>query len=118
MVPDVDVRATKSAITRSRTGKGARHVKIVGIIFRSAFILAFGFGALWASLPANVGFGAISHLPFADLVRVALGAIVCIGAIVQLFNLPKDEQAYTTWVYIGAACTVTLLCVIAVNNLL
>jgi hypothetical protein len=39
---------------------------------------------------------------------VVVGAAVCLGAIIRLFYLPKDDHAYLTWTYIGAACLITL----------
>jgi hypothetical protein len=118
MVPDTDARQIKPATPRSRTAWRARRVNIVGIFFRSAFILAFGLGALWSSLPVDGRFTTILLWPASDLVRAALGAVVCLGSILQLFNLPKDEQAYSTWTYIGTACALTLLCVMVVKNFL
>jgi hypothetical protein len=113
MVPDTD---TRMAMPARRAARRARRVNALGIIFRSAFILAFGFGALWSSLPVTASFATIMSWPAAEQIRAALGTVVCLGAILQTFNLPKDEQAYTTWMYIGAACTVTLLCVVLVKN--
>jgi len=100
--------------------KAARHARsttIAGIIFRSAFIVAFGLAALWSSFPADRSFAAIDHLSGVELVRIALGTAVCLGAFVQAFRLPKDEQAYKTWIYIGAACILTMLCVLAIRAL-
>jgi hypothetical protein len=36
-----------------------------------------------------------------DLVRVILGAGVCIWLIVHIFILPKDRAGYRTWLYLG-----------------
>jgi hypothetical protein len=85
------------------------------LLFRTAFILAFGLGALWASLPAESGYSSIANLPLADLVRVGMGVVVCIGAIIQAFILPKDDGAYTTWTRIGIACVLTLGTVLAIR---
>jgi hypothetical protein len=117
-VSEPGASARKDAFAPANRARRGRRINISGIIFRSAFIVAFGLGALWASLPADRDVSTIARLPTADLLRVALGAIVCVGAFVQAFNLPKDDQAYTTWTYIGAACTITLLCVVAVRAVL
>jgi hypothetical protein len=120
MVPDVQARPESEAVGRAQPARivRSRRINIVGIVFRTAFILAFGLGALWSSLPVSGRFSNILFWPAADLFRAALGAIVCLGSVLQVFRLPKDEQAYTTWTYIGTACAVTLLCVFLVKNLL
>jgi hypothetical protein len=115
MVPDTEMHPTTSAAPVPPTAR-RRRVNILGIIFRSAFILAFGFGALWSSLPVTGSFATMMSWPVSEQIRAALGAVVCLGAILQTFNLPKDEQAYTTWTYIGTACTVTLLCVVLIKS--
>ena len=45
-----------------------------------------------------------------DLIRVALGLVVCLWLIANLFILPKDPGAYRTWLYLGV--TVLPLCVL------
>jgi hypothetical protein len=115
MVPDTDMRPTASAAPVPPTAR-RRRVNILGIIFRSAFILAFGFGALWSSLPATGSFATMMAWPVAEQARAVLGVVVCLGAILQTFNLPKDEQAYTTWMYIGTVCILTLLCVALIKS--
>jgi hypothetical protein len=117
MVPDVragphDERVSPPRIARSR------RVNVVGILFRTAFLLAFGLGALWSSLPVSGRFSNILLWPATDLFLAALGVTVCLGSLLQVFKLPKDEQAYTTWTYIGMACTVTLVCVLLVKSYL
>jgi hypothetical protein len=100
------------------TASGRRRKRLVGLFFRTAFILAFGLGALWASLPAESGYSGIGNLPPADLLRVGMGIVVCIGAIIQAFILPKDEGAYTTWTRIGIACVATLGTVLLIRTAL
>jgi hypothetical protein len=118
MVCETSADAIKQSFVAPKTARRVRGFNVAGIFFRSAFIIAFGLGALWASLPADRDISAIPGLPAADLVRVGLGVVVCLGALIQTFNLPKDDQAYRTWTYIGVACTITLLCVIAVHAVL
>ena len=49
-----------------------------------------------------------------DLIRMALGFVVCLGIVIQLFMAPKDAQAYRTWLYLGlAAVPFALICVFA-----
>jgi hypothetical protein len=36
-----------------------------------------------------------------DLIRLVLGVVVGMWVLVHLFMLPKDAEAYRTWVYLG-----------------
>jgi hypothetical protein len=36
-----------------------------------------------------------------DLVRLALGLALGVWILVHMFTLPKDPEAYHTWVYLG-----------------
>ena len=38
-----------------------------------------------------------------DLVRMALGLVVCLWLLRHLFMLPKDPEGYRTWLYLGLA---------------
>jgi len=38
-----------------------------------------------------------------DLIRMALGAAVCIAIVIHAFKQPKDAAAYRTWLYVGLA---------------
>ncbi len=50
-----------------------------------------------------------------DLIRVILGLVACLWIVFHLFMLPKDPEAYRTWVYLGlAAVPFALICLIAV----
>jgi hypothetical protein len=105
MVSDLGTNATKERLASSTR---RRMITVAGITFRSVFILAFAFAALWSSLPADTAISGVPRLPPADFARVVVGAAVCLGAIIRLFYLPKDDHAYLTWTYIGAACLITL----------
>jgi hypothetical protein len=88
----------------------------VGLLFRSLFIVAFALGVLWSSLPGGSGFATLNKLPTPDLIRVALGIIISIAAVVHVFIRPKDEEAYKTWAYIGVAVVSVLLVVAAIKS--
>ena len=88
----------------------------VGLLFRSLFIVAFALGVLWSSLPADGGFAILTKLPTPDLIRVVLGIIICIAAVVHVFIRPRDEEAYKTWAYIGVACVSVLLAFAAIKS--
>jgi hypothetical protein len=50
-----------------------------------------------------------------DLIRMGLGLSVCLWLAVQLFILPKDAEAYRTWLYLGlAVLPPALLCAIVI----
>jgi hypothetical protein len=50
-----------------------------------------------------------------DLIRVALGFAVCAWFVVNLFILPKEAEAYRTWLYLGiAVLPLSLLCAIVI----
>jgi hypothetical protein len=106
LLSDLRTSAVKERVASST--RRQRVITIAGIAFRSLFIVVFACAALWSSLPADTALSGIPRLPWADFARVVVGAAVCIGAFVRLFYLPKDEHAYVTWTYIGAACLVTL----------
>ena len=47
-----------------------------------------------------------------DLIRVVLGFAVCTWFVTNLFMLPKDPDAYRTWMYLGpAVLPLSMLCV-------
>lgn len=89
-------------------------IKLAGLIVRSVFIL------LLAVLTARVASPQIETLSTLldtpdDLVRVVLGLAVCIWCVVNLFILPKDVEAYRTWLYLGfAVLPLSLLCAVVV----
>ena len=50
-----------------------------------------------------------------DLIRLALGALVCVWIVVQMFMVPKDPEGYRTWLYLGlVAVPFAIICAIAV----
>jgi hypothetical protein len=75
-------------------------VKFVGLAARTLVILAL------AVLTAEVASPQIEHIWTLqetpdDLIRVALGFALCVWCIINLFILPKDAEAYRTWIYLG-----------------
>jgi hypothetical protein len=75
-------------------------IKIGGVAARTLVILAL------ALLTARVASPQIEHLwnlqeTPDDLIRVALGFALCVWCIINLFILPKDAEAYRTWIYLG-----------------
>lgn len=49
-----------------------------------------------------------------DLIRVVVGLVACLWMLFHVFTLPKDAEAYRTWIYLGLVVVpFTLVCVIA-----
>lgn len=89
-------------------------IRIAGLAARTLVILAL------AVLTARVASPQIEHLWSVhetpdDLIRVALGFAVCVWCVVNLFILPKDAEAYRTWIYLGLlVLPFSLLCAFVV----
>ena len=50
-----------------------------------------------------------------DLVRLALGLVVCVWIALQCFAVPKSARGFQTWVYLGlTALPFTVICIVAV----
>jgi len=50
-----------------------------------------------------------------DLIRIVVGLVACLWMLFHVFMLPKDAEAYRTWIYLGLAIVpFALVCVIAV----
>ena len=72
-------------------------LRIAGIVLRSIFLCALLVVTVWVSLPQNESIWSVYETP-GDLVRVALGVIVCVWILFHLFMLPKDAEGYRTWI--------------------
>jgi hypothetical protein len=89
-------------------------VKVGGVTARTLVILAI------AALTARVASPQIEHIWAVqetpdDLIRVALGFALCVWCLINLFILPKDVEAYRTWIYLGLiVLPFALLCAVAV----
>ena len=90
-----------------------RGLRIVGTLLRTVFIIALLAVTVCVALPQNETIWTAYETP-GDLIRMALGFIVCIWIGFQLFVVPKDVQAYRAWVYLGlTAVPFALVCVLA-----
>ena len=89
-------------------------IKLGGVAARTLVILAL------AILTARVASPQIEHLWSVletpdDFIRVALGFLLCLWCIINLFILPKDAEAYRTWIYLGLiVLPLALLCAFVV----
>lgn len=79
-----------------------RHIRVAGKLLRALFIVTLIVVAARVSSPQNESLWSIYETP-SDLVRLALGLLVCLWLAIHLFIAPKDEGAYRTWFYLGLA---------------
>jgi hypothetical protein len=88
---------------RSRPGSSApvpKYLRVAGAFVRSLFIVTL-MAVTWSlSMPLKAtGF---EHFSTGELIRVAIGVLICIGMILELPRQPRDVEGYRTWVFIGA----------------
>jgi hypothetical protein len=89
-------------------------LRLVALLLRSVFVGALLVVTIRVSAPQSERIWSAYETP-GDLIRVALGFAACIWIMAHLFILPKDEEAYRTWVYLGlVAAPLALACAIAV----
>lgn len=89
-------------------------LRIAGNAVRAVFIVCLLAITLRVSMPQNETIWTAYDTP-GDLVRMALGFVVCVWIVIQLFRVPKDAHGYRTWLYFGlAAVPFSLICLFAV----
>jgi hypothetical protein len=87
---------------------------LAGSLLRVVFIAGLLAITVRVALPQSETIWTVYDTP-GDVVRLALGLAVCIWIAVQLFRVPKDRQAYQTWLYFGlAGVPFVLFCAAAV----
>ena len=85
-----------------------------GTILRIAFIALLLVVTVRVSLPQNETIWTVYDTP-GDLIRMALGFVVCLWLAFQFFAAPKDAHSHRMWLYIGAAALpFAAICVIAI----
>jgi hypothetical protein len=97
-------------------GKVPIYWKVAGTVFRSAFLLGLAFITARISLPDSLSSAVLAHLSAADYVRGAIGIMVCISLVVQLFRPPHDDHGYKAWSFIGLALIAVAIFIIAVHG--
>lgn len=91
-----------------------RGVRIAAAFLRATLICILVLLIWHISLPQSETIWTAYDTPI-DLVRLALGVVVCIWLVVQLFRGPRDAAAYRTWLYVGiVAVPFALICLVAV----
>jgi hypothetical protein len=89
-------------------------LRITGIFLRSVFVAALLVVTLRVALPQSEQIWSVYETP-GDLIRLVLGVAAAIWIIAHLFMLPKDPEAYRTWVYLGLVLApLAVICAIAV----
>jgi len=89
------------------------HVRIAGLVLRTLFIGIFVALVARVSLPLNETIWSAYDTP-GDLIRVVVGLVACLWMVFHVFTLPKDAEAYRTWIYLGLVVVpFALVCVIA-----
>jgi hypothetical protein len=106
---NVQVAAPRKPKTKLPTG-----IRMGGAAVRAIFLVVLTVLTARVASPQIETFRSLHETP-GDLIRVALGFAVCAWFIVNLFILPKDPDAYRTWLYLGLAILpLSLLCAIVV----
>jgi hypothetical protein len=89
-------------------------LRAASTVLRTVFIVSLLMVILRVSTPQNETIWTAYETP-GDLIRVALGFVVCIWLAVQLFRGPKDAHGHRTWLYLGlVAVPFALFCVFAI----
>jgi hypothetical protein len=78
------------------------HLRVAGNVLRALFIGILVVVIARVSSPQSETIWSVYETP-GDLIRMALGILVCLWILLQLFMPPKDAEAYRTWVYLGLA---------------
>ena len=96
------------------TGKRFPRLRLAAMVVRAAFLSILVALIARVSLPQSETIWTAYETP-ADAVRVALGILVCVWIVLHAFMMPKDPEAYRTWLYLGLiAIPFALLCLFAV----
>ena len=75
---------------------------IGGLAVRTLFLLLLTVLTARVASPQIENIWSVTETP-GDLIRVMLGFAVCTWFVVNVFILPKDADAYRTWLYLGCA---------------
>jgi hypothetical protein len=83
---------------------------MAGVAVRTIFLIIMAVITARVASPQVETLRSVFETP-SDLLRVGLGFTVCLWLIANVFILPKDVEAYRTWLYLGpAVLPLSLLC--------
>jgi hypothetical protein len=89
-------------------------VWIGGTVARSVFLIILTVLTARVASPQVENLQSLFETP-GDLIRVALGFAVCAWLVVNLFIVPKDAEAYRSWMYLSLVLVpLSLLCAFVV----
>lgn len=104
-------RVTGAVFAASDSARKHRRLLLVGTVMRAVFILSLFIVMAHVSMPQSTTLWNAYDAP-GDLMRLVLGFVACTFIAVQLLAVPKDPQAYRTWLYLGAAAVpFALICI-------
>jgi len=83
-------------------------VRTAGVVLRSLFLIILIVMVARVAAPQHIG-RTWYDVPAGDLIRVVLGFGICALALVDLFILPKEPDAYRTWLNFGVVLVPMLL---------
>ena len=89
------------------------HIWAGGVAVRTIFLIVLVVLTARVASPQVERLTSLYETP-GDLIRVLIGVAVCAWCIVNVFKLPKDADAYRTWIYMGVGLPLAVLCVYAV----
>jgi hypothetical protein len=89
-------------------------VWIGGTAARSIFLIILTVVTARVASPQVENLRSLFDTP-GDVIRVALGFAVCAWLVVNLFIVPKDAEAYRSWMYLGIVLLpLSVLCAIVI----
>jgi hypothetical protein len=89
-------------------------LRIAGLVLRAMFIAALLVVTVRVSSPQSETIWSAYETP-GDLIRLALGLLVCVWVVFQMFMPPKDPEEDRAWLYLGViAVPFGIICAIAV----
>lgn len=87
---------------------------MAGLIARTVVIILLAVLTARVASPQMERLSSIFETP-GDLIRVVIGFAVCVWCAINLFILPKDTEAYRTWLYLALALVpLSILCAVVV----
>jgi hypothetical protein len=89
-------------------------LRIAATLLRTVFICTLVVVALRVSMPQSETIWSAYETP-SDLIRFALGLLLSLWLVAELFRGPRDVSGYRTWLYLGfAAVPFALICLFAI----
>ena len=96
------------------TSKLPLHIWAGGVALRTIFLFILIVLTARVASPQVERLTTLYDTP-GDLIRVLIGVAVSAWCIVNVFKLPRDADAYRTWIYMGIGLVpLALLCAYAV----